>query len=99
MSRQAARAASTNFAADQLSQGSATSMRWCGTPCISSCVGFAVPMSMPLYICMESADTTSPPSSRASMTPSLVFPVAVGPVMTAIFGGIKNTSILLSNML
>ena len=90
MSRQAAAAASTNFAADQLSEGSATSMRWCGTPCISSGVGLAVPMSMRRYICIESAETISPPSSFASRTPSLVLPVAVGPVITTILGGTKT---------
>ena len=54
---------------------------WWGIPCISSKVGFAVPMSMRLYTCMESQDTTSPFSSFASVAASAVFPDAVGPAM------------------
>ncbi len=63
------------------------SSRWCGTPPRSTRSGFAVPMSMPRYSCMESALTTSPPRRWASATASAVLPVAVGPT-TATTGGI-----------
>ena len=56
---------------------------WCTAAARSAGVGFAVPMSMRRYICMESAETISPPSALASAMPSAVLPVAVGPVMTA----------------
>ena len=39
---------------------------------------------MPLYICIESADTISPPNSFASLTLSAVLPEAVGPVIKTV---------------
>ena len=41
-----AEAISTYRATEKSSSGSATSIMWWGTPCISSAVGLAVPMSM-----------------------------------------------------
>ena len=40
----------------------------------------AVPMSICRYTCMESAEMISPPTARASIRDSSVFPAAVGPV-------------------
>ena len=61
--------------------GSSTSIRWCGTPQVSSFVTFAVPMSIPRYTCMESALTISPPILFARATERAVFPTAVGPAI------------------
>ena len=86
-------AISTYRATEKSSSGSATSSMWWGTPPISSRVGLAVPMSMRRYICMESADTTSPLWALASSTASQVLPEAVGPVITRIFGVIPFSSL------
>ena len=45
-------------------------------------IGFAVPIFMSLYICIESADTISPFIFFASSIESPVFPDAVGPQIT-----------------
>ena len=54
-------------------------------PRISSCVGFAVAMESPWYICMESAEMTSPFSRFASSTAREVLPEAVAPTTAATF--------------
>jgi hypothetical protein len=41
---------------------------------------------------MESAETTSPLWALAISTASFVFPEAVGPSITKIFGGMENTA-------
>ena len=87
MSSTQAAAMDTYRETEKSSSGSATSIMWWGMPPISSGVGLAVPMSMRRYICMESADTTSPLRALASSTARRVFPEAVGPVMTNILGG------------
>ena len=51
-------------ATDQSSDGSATSTRWCGTTARSETVGFAVPMSIPRYTCIESSETISTSPAR-----------------------------------
>ena len=56
---------------------------------ISSFVGFALPISISLYICIESADTTSPLIFFASSIDKAVFPEAVGPHITITFGFIR----------
>ena len=62
------------------SAGSATSTRWWTTTERSHSLGFAVPMSIPRYTCIESSDTISTsPSSRARANASADFPDAVGP--------------------
>ncbi|CAB5064195.1 unannotated protein [freshwater metagenome] len=48
-------------------------------PFRSAVVNFAVPISMPLYSCIESALTTSALISLASETAKSLFPVAVAP--------------------
>ena len=49
------------------------------TPCISASEGRAVPIERAAYTCIESAEITSPSSSRARRTASADLPEAVGP--------------------
>jgi len=53
--------------------------------CPFSGVGFAVPMSMCLYICIESALMISVPSDWAKSREAAVLPTPVGPRSTMIF--------------
>src|SRR5262249_641035 len=55
------------------------SSMWCGTPRRCAGLSLAVPISMPVYSCIESALITSPPSARARPSDSSDFPAAVGP--------------------
>ena len=48
----------------------------------SSFVGIAVPISIPLYICRESADIIGQPKCSAMAKLVLVLPTAVGPIST-----------------
>ncbi len=50
----------------------------------SAGVSLAVPMSIPLYTCIESAEITSPPTFSARLSVSAVLPTAVGPTMAII---------------
>src|SRR3954451_23966075 len=80
MSAIAERPSSTNRASEKSSHGSTMSTRWCRTSACSSGDGLAVPMSMPRYTCMASAETSSTsPSRRAISRASADFPDAVGP--------------------
>ena len=54
-------------------------------PSCSSKVGFALPISNSLYICLESTDIISPSSCLANSMDNLVFPDALGPVIAIIF--------------
>ena len=51
----------------------------------SAGVGLAVPISMPRYTCMESAETIIAPASRASRMARSDLPDAVGPTMAMMF--------------
>lgn len=51
----------------------------------SSVVGFALPISSSLYICLESTEIISPLSAFAASTDNFVFPEALGPVIAIIF--------------
>lgn len=55
-------------------------------PFRSSIGGFALPISRPLYICLESTDIISPLSSCAKLTERAVFPDALGPAIAISFG-------------
>ena len=80
-SRRAPAAAQSRYAATLAdSQGSITSIRWCGIPPRSASDGLAVAMSIPRYNVIESSANTSASSRRASATPTAVLPDAVGPV-------------------
>ena len=54
-------------------------------PSISCSVTLAEPISMYLYICIESAEIISPFNSLASFIESSVLPTAVGPPSTNSF--------------
>ena len=74
-------------------------MRWWGAPSFSDSSGWAVPMGIPAYTCMESADTTSPLWALAKAAAKAVFPEAVGPATTAtgIFFSSCSIPLLLSS--
>ena len=57
----------------------------------------AVAMSIPVYICMESAETISPSRALASLTASADLPDAVGPTTAKIFSGFSNSNHSLPN--
>ena len=61
------------------------SIKWCGTLESSSFVGLAVPMSIPLYICIESEEIISPLYFFASSIAKAVLPTAVGPTIAKTF--------------
>lgn len=54
-------------------------------PALSSIVGFAVPISRPLYICLESTEIISPFNLFARLIDSFVFPDALGPAIAINF--------------
>ena len=66
--------------------GFATSSRWCVTLPISFLVILLVPISSPLYICLESAEIISPFIFLAIFTAKLLLPVAVCPKITITVG-------------
>ena len=66
--------------------GSRTSIRWCGTPCISSCVILPLPRSSPRKTCRESAEMISAPYRFASSTPSALLPEAFVPTTATTLG-------------
>lgn len=57
-------------------------------PFISAIVIFPVPISKPLYTCLESAEIISPLNFFAIFTARSLLPVAVGPRITKIFLGL-----------
>ena len=83
------RAAAAQADAEYRSVASATSIPRCGTERSSLADGLAVPMSKPLYICLESALMIVALYSSASRSAMFDLPAAVGPQMTRILSPAK----------